>query len=416
LKINYSLLKKTALIALISIFWILVVLKWKVMVVDLNILHDYPKKWSLTDYDVYRIAFDIIWKQQPIEWLYNCQILQDAIAVTETDIYKYPHVCYLYPPHFAVFLSWLSAFGDYGGNVIYALLSSVLFFIALILFTFMVVKKENKLGFFAIVGISAISYPVWIDVAYDNTNRIIFFLVAMTFYFHYYRKQSKWAGAFLGTAILFKITPAILFVFYFFKKKWKLLFGAILAMLIETIIVSYVVGWEIMWNYVTHIFWSFSGNMTENFKAPANSSLQGVFNYFGLVSLGKISFKIYVTILFICLLIWFRKERTQIQEIMLLSMLPLLFSPHLELNHMILAVLPTIILLNGIVEKVYKKGTIALIVMATFILVAGAHTIENFVLIMLLLFFTVAPVTMLQRKSSMQPMVLRKKAKDFTYQ
>lgn len=377
-------------------------LDYKIMIDTIYIDKEQLGK-KVLDYRFYYYAFDNVWEQKNLDKLHDCTFLQEQLSGGNGKNYfkeTYPFGCYLYPAHFAVAFAWLAYFPYLVSQTIWTIGLSVLLLIGVYLISKIMfmenkeVKKKERVIFLFVMMIVALGIaPTTIDTFWVNSNRLIFFLISLSFYLHYYKKKSLWAGIFLGLATVFKITPAILIVFYLFKKQWKILYGAIISGVVTTLISIKFVGFETIYNFITHDFWFYSKGLSAHYMPPVNSSIKAIttkyltgvspsiiFVLYGLLLLG-----IYIYILI--------KNENKEKELILLSLSPLLFTPHLETNHMILSLFGIYLIWKRIYDKyetINSKFNIVfmMVAIATILLFLHPVGVEYFIVCILLLIAT----------------------------
>jgi len=78
--------------------------------------------------------------------------------------------------------------------------------------------------------------PVVGDIQHANLN--IFMMIWLTLaWVLYMRKRDFWAGLFIGLAIVTKVTPALLLVFFIYKRCWRVCLGAGVGLLLFALVI-----------------------------------------------------------------------------------------------------------------------------------------------------------------------------------
>jgi hypothetical protein len=81
-----------------------------------------------------------------------------------------------------------------------------------------------------IVAIGVLSFtPVWSDLIINQNNLWVLLPLTASLYLTL-RHRDSWAGAALGLSVMFKITPAFLFLYFLFKRRWRALAGGLAAL------------------------------------------------------------------------------------------------------------------------------------------------------------------------------------------
>ncbi|WP_066314448.1 glycosyltransferase family 87 protein [Bacillus sp. FJAT-29814] len=347
--------KNITKVLVIYLIIIIVILRWLPVITALLNNGFLQEKTSISDYYYFHYSFENVWENKQPEWLYNCSKLQAEVKENyNTDLP--PNACYLYPPHFAVFFSWLGLFSFNDAEYIWNLLLSLLYIIGLLLFIKLIFKEKNyKFIISLVVLLSLLHYPFVFDTLLSNSNRLIFFLVAVMIYLLYEREKDFFAGIPLGLAIVFKVTPAIILVFYLIKGKVKLAIGTFISILICTLIVISTIGWRTLWNFSTKDFWNFNKKLG-HFGVPYDNSIQGIISTYVPDAPSNILFFIYFFIFFLLYIYLLQRSNHQKFEIGIIVISPLIFSPHLEVHHLILSMFPLIIIVHYLWRNYKFKG------------------------------------------------------------
>lgn len=336
----------------------------------------------ITDYNFYYFPFKYVLQRENGEKLYNCAGLQEDVKKNLNVDGVPSNGCYLYPPHFAVFLSMFALFDFELSEKLWNYTLLFLFFFGVWLFAKVIFKNDklNKKNYsmyiLIFIGVALMNNSLEYDFYISNTNRLVFFLFSLIFYFHYYKKKSFIAGLILGLSIMFRITPAILFVFYLIKKEWSIVKGTLVGITLSTLLTLQMVDFTVVWNFFTKYFWGFSKMLTERFQLPINSSIQGFFlTYFPNLPI-NLFFMIYVLIMFSIFLYLLLKKKNETQEIILMSISPLVFTPHLEVTHMILMIFVHMIFIKYMAEHLYQVYKYKIIIYISIIINIFLLTIQ----------------------------------------
>jgi hypothetical protein len=231
------------------------------------------------DFGFFYYAFDVIGNQHHPALLYN--VTHEQAWLTQLGyggmVQTFGHFDhYVYPPQFAVLLSWFAAFPYAEASVIWEVTSVGAYLAALywvIQLTCAGKSRRFRIGL-GIIGV--IQFPYLWDFLIGNSNWLIFFLVALSFRLNHTARFRWVAGIPLGLAVVFKVTPVVILLYYCIRQRHKfMLLGAICTIVVSTCTTAMVVGWRVMWAYVTS-FASLSAQSMQNGPAPYNSSVQGI--------------------------------------------------------------------------------------------------------------------------------------------
>jgi alpha-1,2-mannosyltransferase len=120
--------------------------------------------------------------------------------------------------------------------------------------------------------------PIEGDLVHGNVNLLVLFLLAATLY-AFCKRRDALAGIFLGLSIACKLTPALMLLYFLYKRAWTALLASAMSLLFFVIIVpSLFFGWQS--NVAYHRSWY--NQMVAPFAAGVvtsehkNQSLPGV--------------------------------------------------------------------------------------------------------------------------------------------
>ena len=137
---------------------------------------------------------------------------------------------YLYPAPFLVFLQPLLAFSLPVAHKIFISLS-YLFLIGSVLLLWLSFKKAGyALPFCILTIISLMFTPIWSNLAINQANLVVLFLLCASLFFMVHGRDAA-AGVSLGLAVMVKIMPALLFVYFLVRRQWHALLGGLAAVL-----------------------------------------------------------------------------------------------------------------------------------------------------------------------------------------
>jgi hypothetical protein len=340
--------KKLLKLFILVLLLLILIIKWLPIIIfsiSNGLMHE---KFSISDYYYFHYSFETVWQNKPSGLLYDCNNLQAGLK-EKYNINSSPNACFLYPPHFAVFFSWLGSFSFDFAEYIWNVFLNFIYIIGVLLFIKLIFKEKTKYNYNFTLSLvfllSLLHYPFIFDSQMSNSNRLTFFLISIMFYLLYEKKKNFWAGISLGFAIVFKITPAIILVFYLFKRNFMLAFGAIFSIIISSIIVIITIGWNVLWKFSTDYFWGFSQKLA-HFGVPYDNSIQGILSTYFPSSPITFIFIVYILLFLIVYISQLRKNGNHNMEIGIISLSPLIFSPHLEVHHLILTLFTQIIIIH----------------------------------------------------------------------
>jgi hypothetical protein len=141
------------------------------------------------------------------------------------------------PPFVLMMLVPLTKLGYTGAGVVWAVLKIVGFVAAM----GALISELNREGFGVPVGVLAMAglfswRPIIGDLQHGNLNIFMMVWIALTWTF-YLRKNDALAGLFLGLAIVTKVTPGLLLLYFLYKRAWRVCGGAVLGLLLFVLVV-----------------------------------------------------------------------------------------------------------------------------------------------------------------------------------
>ncbi|MBI5762568.1 MAG: DUF2029 domain-containing protein [Planctomycetes bacterium] len=165
-------------------------------------------------------------------WLPTAAVLGDG----STDPYGTGH-WFPTPPFVLMCLVPLSKLGYLPAGIIWAVLKSggFIFAMALLLRTLREQEIRIPLGVLIAAGIFGIR-PIISDLQHANLNIFMMIWVALT-WTCFLRNKDLLAGAFIALAIVTKVTPALLLVYFLYKRQWKVALGAAIGLALVFLII-----------------------------------------------------------------------------------------------------------------------------------------------------------------------------------
>lgn len=173
-------------------------------------------------------------------WLPTAQVLSDGSA----DPYGTGH-WFPTPPFVLMLLVPLSKLGFLPAGIIWAVLKASGFTLAMA-FLLRTLREQGiriPLGVLIAAGIFGIR-PIISDLQHANLNIFMMIWVALA-WAYFLSGKDLLAGAFVALAIVTKVTPALLLVYFLYKRQWKVCFGTAIGLaLVFLVIPSLYVGFS----------------------------------------------------------------------------------------------------------------------------------------------------------------------------
>ncbi len=308
------------------------------------------------DYGFFYYAFHAVLHHQPASTLYQFTREQEFMAKLHFPLYI--HNQYVYPPQFAVLLSPLGSLPLQASTMLWTAISITAYFLGIYWIASTLWRRLSAKKFAFIFLCAAMLTPFQVDAGVGNVNNLLFALIALTVYL-IYKKQKFWlAGIPIGLAIVFKVTPAAALVYLILRKQWRTGVSAMVTVVITTGITAVRLGPGAIWGYVSH-FVQFGQTSMKNGPAPYNQSLLGVLGVFvkyHWINLSPSAQQALFGMFAACvaglvLVVVLRTHPNRDTDIIITSLVPLLFSPLVEEMHMVLVMPALIVLLHRLDTK-----------------------------------------------------------------
>ncbi len=149
------------------------------------------------------------------------------------------------PPFILMTLVPLAKLGNTAAGAVWAALKVIGFVLAMGL----LIRELNREGAGVPVGVLAMAgafswRPIVSDLQHGNLNIFMMIWLALTWTF-YLRKNDAFAGLFLALAIVTKVTPGLLLLYFLYKRAWRLCAFTVAGLLVLVVVVpSLYVGFD----------------------------------------------------------------------------------------------------------------------------------------------------------------------------
>ncbi|WP_096031611.1 glycosyltransferase family 87 protein [Caballeronia hypogeia] len=313
---------------------------------------------AFSDFNFYYYAFDAVLRSaHDPSLIYNTdrllEFLKNLGVNTEGDI-----LVYCYPPHFALIFSPFAMLPPFAAKLVWTSISVVLCIIGAIMAAKMSYRGADRRVTALLIAITLLSFPVLHDAYLGQSNQLLFFLLAASFFF--IERDNRWsAGVLLGVAVVFKVTPLAIVGLLLLRREWRTVISAGLCAIALTLFTASKLGFGIIWSYFTVDMSRFQAQIQSAGGLPGNSSVRGALQTIS-TSLGmpasEATLHATATIfgaaicVFACYLV-FRRSRDRRTDYALACMTMLLASPVLEPIHMVVALLPLVVLIGTALER-----------------------------------------------------------------
>ncbi|MCH7872399.1 MAG: DUF2029 domain-containing protein [Planctomycetes bacterium] len=166
--------------------------------------------------------------------------LPTAELVTQKDRTENPYGFghwFPLPPLVLMLLAPLSSLGFTGASIVWILLKIG----GLVLGMTLLIRALGRDDFAVPIGVIFITAvfalrPIVSDIQHGNVNVFMLIWIALAWAM-YLRKQDFLAGLFVAAAIVTKLTPALLLLYFLYKREWRVCIGATIGLLVFVILV-----------------------------------------------------------------------------------------------------------------------------------------------------------------------------------
>ena len=141
------------------------------------------------------------------------------------------------PPLVLMTLVPLTKLGYAGAGVVWAMLKIIAFAGAM----WLLIRELGRGGFAVPVGVLVMTglfglRPIWEDMQHGNLNIFMMAWLALA-WTSYMRGNDFWAGLFVALAIVTKVTPALLLIYFLYKRAWRVCGGAVVGLILVFVVV-----------------------------------------------------------------------------------------------------------------------------------------------------------------------------------
>jgi hypothetical protein len=167
-----------------------------------------------------------------------------------TDIYQARNIrgwAYVYPPPFAILMVPFAEMSVFYGSLVWYLVSLSLVVASVAMCVRMVREAQPvEIDGFVLATVPALLLLAWTvpGLARGQANALLLWLVVAAFYWD--RKGREALGAVcLAGAVLLKVFPVVLLAYFVWRKRWRFVIGALVALVLLTFVLpAPVFGWH----------------------------------------------------------------------------------------------------------------------------------------------------------------------------
>lgn len=306
----------------------------------------------LEDFGWYYYAFHVVLSHEGPSLMYNVP----AERVYLTKVLQYRHLAldsqYVYPPQFALLLSFLGRFRFGTSELIWECLSITTYLASLVWLQSAIYRGTRILVRFGLIAVGLIYYPYYSDVLNGNSDWLIF--CALSLSFGCFHKERRFAGGFVvGMASVLKVTPVFMLIYFAMKKDLRALSGMLTSFGLLVFVAGFLLGWKVELFYALSVA-SLGSTSMKFAPAPWNSSIIGVitstlhhFHHSVPHAVNDAVFLIYALVMLVLFLFVARRQSPSFRHRLALAPIVVLFlSPLIEAHYVLLLLFPLMVLVS----------------------------------------------------------------------
>jgi len=277
-----------------------------------------------------------------------------SIGARETGM----DVFYAYPPAFALLFSPLGALSPLAAKGVWVCGSMMLFALGVAMTAKLAYRGADRGVVLLIVALALLSRPFFDDVYWGQSNELLFFLIAATFFF-IDRGNRALAGVFLGLAIALKVTPVAIAGLLLLRREWSTAISTLVTSAVLAAITAWALGFNTIWHYVVSDMPRLNTQNVMLGGAPINNALRGglqtLMESAGIGASQKLLGAVWLaTAALVCtmaVVLIARRHADRRMDFALATMTMLVASPMLEPVHLVVALVPISVLFGTGFER-----------------------------------------------------------------
>lgn len=137
---------------------------------------------------------------------------------------------YSYTPLQAVVLSPLSILSFEDSRVLWAMISALLILVGIVLISSL--AKHKTIAFVFLAVFYGLSSFFWFQIERGQTDALLVFFLSLSLYLYLKKRNAPWAALFFSLAVLLKVFPLLLVLFFLLRKEYKFLIYTLLFSLL----------------------------------------------------------------------------------------------------------------------------------------------------------------------------------------
>ncbi|SAL81223.1 Polyprenol-phosphate-mannose-dependent alpha-(1-2)-phosphatidylinositol mannoside mannosyltransferase [Caballeronia terrestris] len=317
---------------------------------------------AFSDFNLYYYAFNVVLHSpHDPSLLYDNNNLLVFLKAMGADPSGFG-ILYCYPPQFALVFSPFGLMSPLAAKLAWVAMSLGLCIIGVILTAKMAYRGSERRIIALLIAIVLLSFPVLHDGYLGQSNELLFFLLATSFYL-IERKHPYAAGSFLALAVVFKVTPLAIVGLLLLRREWRAVVSTIVWAIALSLFTATQLGFRVIWHYITVDVSRANAQILTMGGLPGNSSVRGTLQTLSenlgmpasesVLHATSTGFALIVCML-ACYLV-FRRSQDRRMDYALACITMLLASPVLEPIHMVVALLPLVIVIGTALEQLEAR-------------------------------------------------------------
>jgi hypothetical protein len=308
---------------------------------------------AFSDFNYYLYAFTTVWRHPAdVSVIYD----QPGVIAFLRSIGTH-HIgndsFYAYPPQFALAFAPLGALSPIAAKLVWVSASVVLFALGVAMTAKFAYRGADRGVTLLIVALALLSRPFLDDIYWGQSNELLFFLLAATFFF-IDRGNRYLAGVFLGVAVALKVTPIPIAGLLLLRRESRTVTTTAVTALAITAFTGLELGFNVIWHYLVTDMTRLNAQAMAIGSAPFNNSLRGALQsltdsagmHVSQRALLATWLATAVSVSVVAMLLVYRRHVDRRLDFALAVATMLVGSPMLEPVHMVAALIPLAVLLG----------------------------------------------------------------------
>ena len=250
-----------------NIYYVLVICAWVLVLTGISYLAVNEIRDASIDFYSYYIGAAAIQEGKPIYAFETYESVVETVGIRHAGLY-------LYPPTLAILIQPALLVSPYVGALIWLGLNVGILIasVGLLLWNSNIRDHWMRAG---LLLLPVVFTPTIMSLYLGQVNVLVFVLIALA-YLTFVQKRPYISGVLLAVSVWIKLWPVVLIAYFFWKREWKVVSGAILGLLLVGLLTFAFVGAEQTISFFTDRLPEISQG-TQPDLDHLNQSIPGVF-------------------------------------------------------------------------------------------------------------------------------------------